>query len=98
MWSVICLPQRPEVATETAAALASASLVFKKSDRTYSKLLLKRAIRVFEFVDKYRGFYKSFSLKLNICSRLWTQKEGILSFCFFVTLRSHLVGYNAFGW
>lgn len=35
-----------EVAAETAAALASASLVFRKSDRTYSKLLLKRAIRV----------------------------------------------------
>lgn len=35
-----------EVAAETAAALASASLVFRKSDRTYSKLLLKRAISV----------------------------------------------------
>ena len=35
-----------EVAAETAAALASASLVFKKSDPTYSKLLIKTAIRV----------------------------------------------------
>lgn len=35
-----------EVAAETAAALASASLVFKRSDPTYSNLLIKRAIRV----------------------------------------------------
>lgn len=35
-----------DVAAETAAALASASLVFKKSDPSYSKILLNRAIRV----------------------------------------------------
>ena len=35
-----------EVAAETAAALASASLVFRKSDKAYSKLLMNRAIRV----------------------------------------------------
>lgn len=35
-----------EVAAETAAALASASLVFRRSDPTYSNLLLTRAIRV----------------------------------------------------
>lgn len=35
-----------DVAAETAAALAAASLVFKKSDPIYSKLLVRRAIRV----------------------------------------------------
>jgi len=35
-----------EVAGETAAALAAASIVFKKSDVQYSKLLLQTAIRV----------------------------------------------------
>ncbi|KAK9076560.1 hypothetical protein SSX86_004894 [Deinandra increscens subsp. villosa] len=55
-----------EVAAETAAALASASLAFRKSDRAYSKLLLKRAIRVFEFADKYRGSYSS-GLKKFVC-------------------------------
>lgn len=35
-----------DVAAETAAALASASLVFRRSDPTYSKLLVRRAIRV----------------------------------------------------
>ncbi|KAL4561810.1 hypothetical protein LXL04_033984 [Taraxacum kok-saghyz] len=52
-----------EVAAETGAALASASLVFRKSDRTYSKLLLKRAI---SFADKYRGSYSS-GLKKFVC-------------------------------
>ncbi|KAK4376329.1 hypothetical protein RND71_007006 [Anisodus tanguticus] len=55
-----------EVAAETAAALASASLVFRKSDPTYSKLLARRAIRVFQFADKYRGSYSD-GLKNIVC-------------------------------
>lgn len=35
-----------EVAGETAAALAAASLVFRRSDPVYSKLLVRRAMRV----------------------------------------------------
>lgn len=35
-----------DVAAETAAALAAAAIVFRKSDPSYSKVLLKRAIRV----------------------------------------------------
>lgn len=35
-----------DVAGETAAALAAASLVFRRSDPTYSRLLAIRAIRV----------------------------------------------------
>ncbi|KAK4403496.1 Endoglucanase 8 [Sesamum angolense] len=47
-----------EVAAEIAAALAAASLAFKAfGDRPYSKLLLQRASKVFEFADKYRGSY-----------------------------------------
>ncbi|KAL2661983.1 hypothetical protein AAZV13_02G015000 [Glycine max] len=48
-----------EVAAETAAALAAASLVFRRSDPTYSKILVRRAIRVFQFADKYRGSYSN---------------------------------------
>ncbi|KAH7517040.1 hypothetical protein FEM48_Zijuj09G0019600 [Ziziphus jujuba var. spinosa] len=55
-----------DVAAETAAALASASLVFRRSDPTYSKLLVRRAIRVFQFADKYRGPY-SYGLKKIVC-------------------------------
>jgi endoglucanase len=46
-----------DVAGETAAALAAASLVFRRSDLTYANLLVRRAMRVFEFADKYRGPY-----------------------------------------
>ncbi|PIN06619.1 Cellulase [Handroanthus impetiginosus] len=46
-----------EVAAETAAALASASLVFKSTDSTYSSLLLKHATQLFDFADKYRESY-----------------------------------------
>ncbi|KAJ7966855.1 Endoglucanase [Quillaja saponaria] len=46
-----------EVAAETAAAMASASLVFKKTDPTYSSTLLKHAKQLFTFANKYRGSY-----------------------------------------
>ncbi|KAL3626003.1 hypothetical protein CASFOL_029552 [Castilleja foliolosa] len=55
-----------EVAAETAAALAAASLVFRKSDPNYSKILARRAISVFEFADKYRGAYTS-KLRPVVC-------------------------------
>ncbi|KAH9624582.1 hypothetical protein KSS87_004240 [Heliosperma pusillum] len=46
-----------EVAAETAAAMAAASLVFKTSNPTYSTNLLKHAKQLFDFADKYRGSY-----------------------------------------
>ncbi|GMP31941.1 hypothetical protein CsSME_00005936 [Camellia sinensis var. sinensis] len=46
-----------EVAAETVAAMASASLVFKKIDSTYSKLLLRHAQQLFAFADTYRASY-----------------------------------------
>nr|DAD47042.1 TPA_asm: hypothetical protein HUJ06_016979 [Nelumbo nucifera] len=46
-----------EVAAETAAALASSSLVFKSIDSKYSSLLLKHAQELFTFADTYRGSY-----------------------------------------
>ncbi|WOG83817.1 hypothetical protein DCAR_0102995 [Daucus carota subsp. sativus] len=55
-----------EVAAETAAALAAASLVFRKTDRAYSRLLVARAKRVFAFADKYRGAYSN-GLKSYVC-------------------------------
>jgi len=41
-----------DVTAETAAALAVASLVFKKTDPTYSKTLIRRAIRVSKICDE----------------------------------------------
>ncbi|KAJ6319883.1 hypothetical protein OIU78_015308 [Salix suchowensis] len=55
-----------DVAAETAAALAAAALVFRRCDPTYAKLLVRRAIRVFQFADKYRGAYSN-GLKKYVC-------------------------------
>ncbi|KAJ9146976.1 hypothetical protein P3X46_029188 [Hevea brasiliensis] len=46
-----------DVAAETAAAMASASLVFKKINSSYSNLLLTHAQQLFNFADTYRGSY-----------------------------------------
>ncbi|XP_022727945.1 endoglucanase 11-like [Durio zibethinus] len=46
-----------DLAGETAAAMAAASIVFKKTNPRYSHLLLHHAQELFEFGDKYRGKY-----------------------------------------
>ncbi|VVB11948.1 unnamed protein product [Arabis nemorensis] len=48
-----------EAAAEAAAALASASLVFKSVNSNYSSKLLNHAKSLFEFADKYRGSYQA---------------------------------------
>ncbi|CAN6247378.1 unnamed protein product [Urochloa humidicola] len=52
-------PEKPgsDVAGETAAALAAASIVFRGSDPAYSAKLLQTARKVFDFADRYRGSY-----------------------------------------
>ncbi|KAL8519188.1 hypothetical protein ACS0TY_010212 [Phlomoides rotata] len=56
-----------EVSAEIAAAMAAASMVFKTfGDKEYSKVLLKRAIKVFQFADKYRGSYND-SIGSGVC-------------------------------
>ncbi|CAH1437190.1 unnamed protein product [Lactuca virosa] len=46
-----------DVAAETAAAMAAASLVFKNQDAHYSKSLLDHAQKLFQFADSYRAVY-----------------------------------------
>ncbi|KAI8552904.1 hypothetical protein RHMOL_Rhmol06G0304600 [Rhododendron molle] len=46
-----------DVAGETAAAMAAASIVFRRINPHYSHLLLHHAQQLFEFGDKYRGKY-----------------------------------------
>ncbi|KAG8383742.1 hypothetical protein BUALT_Bualt04G0045500 [Buddleja alternifolia] len=46
-----------DVAAETAAAMASASLVFRSTNSKYSRLLLKHSRQLFTFADSYRGSY-----------------------------------------
>ena len=52
-------PQNPgsDLAAESAAALASASILFKDEDSAYSDELLQHAIELFELADNYRGKY-----------------------------------------
>ncbi|KAJ7559510.1 hypothetical protein O6H91_04G088600 [Diphasiastrum complanatum] len=52
-------PQNPgsDVAAETAAALAAASLVFQHNNPSYSAKLLSTAKQVFTFADQHRGCY-----------------------------------------
>ncbi|XP_022141104.1 endoglucanase 10-like [Momordica charantia] len=46
-----------EVAAETAAAMAAASLVYKETNPSYSSTLLKHAQELFSFADENRGLY-----------------------------------------
>ncbi|KAL6549861.1 Endoglucanase [Orobanche minor] len=46
-----------DLAGETAAAMAAASIVFSNRNPAYSKELLTHAIQLFDFADKYRGKY-----------------------------------------
>ncbi|KAL6986392.1 Endoglucanase [Sarracenia purpurea var. burkii] len=48
-----------DLAGETAAAMAAASLVFRQSNPSYANELLTHAQQLFEFADKYRGKYDS---------------------------------------
>ncbi len=61
-----------EVASETAASMAAASILFKEEDSSYSATLIKHAKEIYEFADKYRddyvkavpnaqGFYNTYS-------------------------------------
>ena len=46
-----------ELAAETAAALAAASIVFRGVDNTYASTLVQHASDLYEFADKKRGSY-----------------------------------------
>ncbi|KAA8520941.1 hypothetical protein F0562_011614 [Nyssa sinensis] len=52
-------PSNPgsDLAGETAAAMAAASLVFRHGNPSYANELLTHAQQLFEFADKYRGKY-----------------------------------------
>uniref|UniRef100_A0A803N0Q4 Endoglucanase n=1 Tax=Chenopodium quinoa TaxID=63459 RepID=A0A803N0Q4_CHEQI len=61
-------PSNPgsDVAGETAAALAAASIVLRITDRRYAAMLLMTAKKVMEFALKYRGAYSD-SLGSAVC-------------------------------
>ncbi|KAG7598000.1 Glycoside hydrolase family 9 [Arabidopsis suecica] len=61
-------PSNPgsDVAAETAAALAASSMVFRKVDPKYARLLLATAKKVMQFAIQYRGAYSD-SLSSSVC-------------------------------
>ena len=56
-WKIDSNNPGTDLACETAAALASASILFQNVDSAYSGELLTHAIQLFEFGDQYRGVY-----------------------------------------
>ncbi|KAH9725657.1 Endoglucanase 9 [Citrus sinensis] len=66
VYSVSASNPGSDVAGETAAALAAASLVFRKGDPRYASLLLRTAKNVLQFAMQYRGAYSD-SLGSAVC-------------------------------
>jgi hypothetical protein len=48
-----------DLAAETAAAMAAASIVFQEDDPDYSATLLEHAIELYDFADNYRDVYSN---------------------------------------
>ncbi|KAL5571221.1 hypothetical protein UlMin_020818 [Ulmus minor] len=68
-------PDNPgsDLAGETAAAMAAASIVFKSTNPHYSHLLLQHAQQLFEFGDKYRGKYDA---SVGVVKRYYASVSG----------------------
>lgn len=65
-----------DVAGETAAALAAASIAFRSSDPGYSDTLLRTSTRVFDFADSYRGAYSDNSNIRNAVCPFYCDFDG----------------------
>ncbi|KAK4486354.1 hypothetical protein RD792_009026 [Penstemon davidsonii] len=68
-------PSHPgsDLAGETAAAMAAASIVFRRSNPSYSAELLKHAYQLFDFANKYRGKYDS---SITIAQKYYRSVSG----------------------
>ena len=67
-----------DVAAETAAAMAAASLVYKPINGTYSSSLLDHAERLFAFADKHRGSYTRTFPELSAYYNSTTYQDELL--------------------
>nr|CAB3471433.1 unnamed protein product [Digitaria exilis] len=67
-----------DVAAETAAAMAAASLVYKPINGTYSSTLVDHAERLFAFADKYRGAYTRTFPELSAYYNSTTYQDELL--------------------
>ncbi|WCJ37506.1 glycosyl hydrolase 9B8 [Euphorbia peplus] len=64
-----------DLAGETAAAMAAASIVFRRRNPYYSHLLLHHAQQIFEFGDKYRGKYDA---SIKVAKNYYTSVSGFM--------------------
>ncbi|PON41175.1 Glycoside hydrolase [Parasponia andersonii] len=64
-----------DIAGETAAAMAAASVVFRETNPHYSHLLLLHAQQLFEFGDKYRGKYDE---NIGVAKGYYTSVSGYM--------------------
>ncbi|GFQ05108.1 endoglucanase 11 [Phtheirospermum japonicum] len=75
-----------EVAAETAAAMAAASIVFRRVNPHYSGLLLEHAQQLFEFGDKFRGKYDT---SIKSAKQYYTSISGYLDELLWAALWLH---------
>ncbi|KAJ1258832.1 hypothetical protein BS78_10G105300 [Paspalum vaginatum] len=99
-----------DVAGETAAAMAAASMVFRDHNPHYASLLLTHALQLFEFADQYRGKYdssiaevKSYYASVSgyhdelLWAALWLHRAtGRADFLDYVVDNAH--GFGGTGW
>jgi hypothetical protein len=67
-----------ELAGETAAAMSAASIVFKKSDPTYSATLLKHAKTLYDFANENHGVYSN-----SIKDAAGFYRSGLINYNYF---------------
>ncbi|MBD2259218.1 glycoside hydrolase family 9 protein [Pseudanabaena sp. FACHB-2040] len=68
-----------DLAGEAAAALASASIVFRKTDAAYADKLLDNAIQLYTFADTYRGKYSDSITDAKSFYNSWSGYQDELS-------------------
>jgi endoglucanase len=66
-----------DLAGETAAALAAASMAFRPVDPVYADTLLSTAVELFQFADQYRGLYSDSILIVSKGNFLSWQGQGV---------------------
>lgn len=62
-----------DLAGETAAAMAAASIAFTSSNAPYSSTLLRHAKQLFEFADQYRGRYDA---SISVAKQYYASASG----------------------
>lgn len=82
-----------DIAAETAAAMASASLVFRKTDSAYADKLIEHAEQLFQFADSSRGLYSHSIPSVQIFYNSTGYKDDLLWAAAWLYHASHKESY-----